>query len=184
MPDCPCSPTGEESPKDYYRTLKLVLAHCSHPITGGPKVYGNHRRKRGYVYYVDKWALYEFLKRQDRRYYRDRFDSIVSRLYKEGIFKDLPSSETNYYKSKTFLADVDRSKLHSTIYELQESLKKPAKEDIEVTYTLGGMEVSEEYYRKYSSRFTNSEKGVSYTFRGSEVPEDLNLLIESVLADS
>lgn len=177
-----CRYADQESPKDYYRTLKRVLAHCSNSL-GGPRIYGNHRKGRGYVYYVDKWALYDDLKRYDKIYYRDRFNGILNRLYEEGIFKELPSSETNYYRSKTHLADVDRSKLHSAIYELEVALKRPAKEDIKITYTLGGLEVSAEYYKKFSSRFTDQEKGVSYTFRGSEVPEGLNALIESVLVD-
>tara|TARA_Y100001973_G_C5190460_1_gene330631 strand:+ start:378 stop:971 length:594 start_codon:yes stop_codon:yes gene_type:complete len=179
------------SPREaYYRTLKTIWNYCHHePFSNKrfchyPVKYGNYRRGRGYVYYVDKDAIARYLQGTDREYYSDStVRNIFERLYLEGIFKELPDHETKYYKAKTFLADVDRPRLRCRINELELAMQKPVKDQIKTSYTLGGLAVPPEFYEKFSSRFREDEKGVVYTFNGSEIPENLKPLIESILAE-
>tara|TARA_Y100001973_G_C5182640_1_gene325831 strand:- start:67 stop:759 length:693 start_codon:yes stop_codon:yes gene_type:complete len=54
-------------------------------------------------------------------------------------------------------------------------------DDISISYTIEGEVVTDSFWRKFSGRFTPVEKGVTYTFRGINVPSELHPLVESVL---
>ena len=54
-------------------------------------------------------------------------------------------------------------------------------DDISISYTIEGEVVTDSFWRKFSGRFTPAEKGVTYTFRGINVPSELHPLVESVL---
>lgn len=54
-------------------------------------------------------------------------------------------------------------------------------DDISMSYTIEGEVVTDSFWRKFSGRFTPAEKGVTYTFRGINVPLELHPLVESVL---
>ena len=72
----------------------------------------------------------------------------------------------------------------STEPEAEASTSTPANalvDDISISYTIEGEVVTDSFWRKFSSRFTPEEKGVTYTFRGINVPSELHPLVESVL---
>ena len=103
---------------------------------------------------------------------------VFKKLYEAGIFTRI------FQDRKSYFVYIDRDKLWAQLNRLGEplsSVREDLQADISVSYSLGGQPVTVEFYQKFSSRFTGTEKSVTYTFRGHSVPPELNDLVESAL---
>jgi hypothetical protein len=159
-----------QSDKDYLNMLSAIADY----VRGNPQDYYNTQKIAGYIRSVIG----------EEKLPKGRSGRIFSNLYEKKIFirnTDLASGKMKRYFVYVDLRNIERT-LASEGSPVEEA-KKAVRSEIRVSYTLGGEPVSDEFYKKFSSRFTETEKGASYTFRGSSVPEGLNALIESVLAD-
>lgn len=102
-------------------------------------------------------------------------------LYNRGVFQRANNRPKTYFVfiNKALLGAFLRQEGGRICFETEAGSTSDI--DIEVSYSLGGQLVSDEFYTKFSSRFTEEEKGVTYTFRGYKVPQELHPLVESVL---
>ena len=103
---------------------------------------------------------------------------IFETLYRKGIFTTATQGKKSYF------VYIDRDKLWASLNQMGGHISSGAKglqEEISASYSLGGQPVTDEFFKKFSSRFTETEKSVTYTFRGHAVPPELNDLVEAVL---
>ena len=108
---------------------------------------------------------------------------IFECLYSRGVFQRANNRSKTYFVfiNKALLGAFLRQEGGRICFETEADGTSDIGIDIEVSYSLGGQLVSDEFYNKFSSRFTEEEKGVTYTFRGYKVPQELHPLVESVL---
>jgi len=158
-----------QSDADYLTMLSAIADY----VRSNPQDYYNTQKIAGYIRSV----------MGEEKLPKERSGRIFSELYARKIF-----TRNKYMTSgklKSYLVYVDLRSIERTLALAEESpvkeAKKAVRSEIRVSYTLGGEPVSAEFYKKFSSRFTEEEKGASYTFRGSSIPGGLNALIESVL---
>lgn len=117
---------------------------------------------------------------------KGRSGRIFSNLYEKKIFirnTDLISGKKKRYFVFVDLRNIERI-IGGTPDRTLEEAKQAVRDEVKLSYTLGGEPVSDEFYKKFSDRFKPSERNASYTFRGAKIPDSLNALIEAIIPNA
>lgn len=161
-----------QSDADYLTMISAIADY----VRGNPQDYYNTQKIAGYIRSV----------MGEEKLPKGRSGRIFSNLYEKKIFirnTDLDSGKQKRYFVYVDLRNIERIVGRTPDRTLEES-KQAVRDEVKISYTLGGEPVSDEFYKKFSNRFKPSERNASYTFRGAKIPESLNALIESFLPDA
>ena len=163
-----------QSATDYLNMLSAIADY----VRGNPKEYYNTQKIAGYIRSV----------MGEEKLPKGRSGRIFSTFYEKKIFTRRKRWSEDSGELKSYFVYVDLRNIEKTLALAEERPVDEAKEavrgEVKLSYTLGGEPVSAEFYKNYNSRFTDIEKGTSYTFRGAKIPESLNALIEAILPDA
>ena len=137
-------------------------------------------------YNTQKIAAYVRSVMGEEKLPKGRSGRIFAELYESKIFirnTDLVSGKQKRYFVFVDLRNIERI-VGGTPDRTLEEAKQAVRDEVKLSYTLGGEPVSDEFYKKFSDRFKPSEKNASYTFRGAKVPDSLNDLIEAIIPNA